>query len=403
MPERLWNRRYVMLLLIEMMMQFGMYLTRPIVSGFAVALGASLAVAGLLSGLNATTSMVMRPITGFLSDVLSKKTVLVFANSFFVVSAIGCALAQSVELVAVFCIVQGVAFAFRTAVLTSMAALSIPSSKVATGIGWLGIAYTLAGAAGPAIGTFVSGAFGYAAVFALSGFLFFVGFLLAVLFKAPPGAQGHRVAPTARVQLENERNSLIAKLKRLIYTPVMPLACIASLLMVAQGTMNSFVILLGNQGEVQGAPLYFLVYSIVVLGARPAAGRVCDKRGLAIVVIPCMTIAITSMVILSLNRSAVAVVVAAAFMGIGQGSAYSSMQAEAVRDVPERKMGRASNTFYIGPDISMGFAPVIGGAIWQTFGVSAMFLFAGLCIAIGLIAFIVLQLTRRPALQGGKN
>ncbi|MBQ3106787.1 MAG: hypothetical protein IJC51_04905, partial [Eggerthellaceae bacterium] len=136
-PKHLWNKTYVTLLAIELAMQFGMYLTRPIVSSFALALGATLGVAGLIAGLNATAAMAMRPLTGLIADTLSKRRLLVASCAIFIASAVGCATAVNPITLGLFCGLQGVAFAFRTAVIGSMIALAVPSEKLATGMGWM--------------------------------------------------------------------------------------------------------------------------------------------------------------------------------------------------------------------------------------------------------------------------
>ena len=86
--ERLWNRRFAKLLCIETMLQFGLYLTRPIISSYAVSLGASFAVAGFLAGLLATAALAVRPVSGVVSDRLSKKGLLVVSCALFAISAV---------------------------------------------------------------------------------------------------------------------------------------------------------------------------------------------------------------------------------------------------------------------------------------------------------------------------
>ena len=183
--ERLWNRRFAKLLCIETMLQFGLYLTRPIISSYAVSLGASLAVAGFLAGLLATAALAIRPVSGVVSDRLSKKGLLVVSCALFAVSAMGCAAFRSLPLLGAFLALQGFSFAFKSTIVVSLASLVVPQAKVGAGVGWLGLAYTFACAAAPAVGSVVGAAWGYPATFAVSGALLSVGLVLAVSFKAP--------------------------------------------------------------------------------------------------------------------------------------------------------------------------------------------------------------------------
>ncbi|BDE96185.1 MFS transporter [Raoultibacter timonensis] len=387
-PERLWNRKYVHVLLMEIVMQMALYLTRPITASYAVSLGASVAAAGFVAGLLATAAVVVRPLSGSFSDLFSKKNLLVAAAALFAVSAFGCATATTTLMLGAWCAVQGFAFAFKSTLIISMASLVVPRESLGSGVGWLSIAYTVACALGPAIGSSLGGSFGYSVVYLLSACLLVVGFVLAVTFKAPAASSHH--APLLRGADVRSKMSLAVLFRpsTMFYGPAIAYSLVAGLMMVAQGTTNTFLVFMGERGEVQGAPLYFVVYSIVTLASKPLAGRISDRQGVAAVVVPALAVAAIGMVQLSLIRSALAVCVAAVCMAVGQASAYAALQAESVRKVNERKLGRAANTFYIGPDIGMGLGPVLGGFVLQTFGASATFAFNAAALLLSLLVFL---------------
>lgn len=71
---KLWNPKFAQLFCIEAMLQFGLYLTRPLVAGYAVSLGASLTLAGFLAGLLAAAALAARPVSGIAADRLGKRT-----------------------------------------------------------------------------------------------------------------------------------------------------------------------------------------------------------------------------------------------------------------------------------------------------------------------------------------
>ena len=49
--NKLWNIRFVHLLLVEAVFQFATYLLNPVISSYVVLLGSSLAVGGFVAGL----------------------------------------------------------------------------------------------------------------------------------------------------------------------------------------------------------------------------------------------------------------------------------------------------------------------------------------------------------------
>ena len=427
--ERLWSLRFAQILLIESTLQFGMYTTRPIISNYALSLGASMALAGFLAGLLATAALATRPLSGTVSDRLSKRTLLVISCGLFAASALGCALCHTLWLLGVFLAIQGFAFAFKSTLVVSLTSLIVPKSRIGAGVGFLGVAYTVAGAVGPAVGSAISKSLGYSAVFAVSSAMLFAGFVLAVLLRLPK-REGARVGATdagesagagagageaagagagageaadsgasggASAADDKVANDSWARggsrsasgLSKYLHLPTLPLALIAGILMVAQGITSSFILVVGDMRGIEAASTYFLFYSLATLGARPLAGKVSDKHGLRWAAVPTMAIAAAGMFIAASVDSLWGIIVLGIFMGAGHGSAYCAIQAESVRGVPKSQLGRAANTFYIGPDLSMGLGPVAGGMILQSFGTSALFAFNGCFILIALAALLV--------------
>ena len=423
-PKRLWNRRFVQLLLIEALLQMGGFLTRSIIANYAIELGAAVPVAGFLAGMLATAALAIRPLSGAISDRLSKKALLTVSCGLFAVGAFGCALVRSAALMGVFLALQGFAFAFKSAIIISLVPLVVPKRYTGSGVGWMGLAYTVAVALGPAIGSEVGLALGYPATFALSGVVLAGALVLTALFKAPPGAGAHRAgagepgggegpapagAASAGAELGREEAALEESpapaargrrarrfsLSALFYLPVIPLSVVGGTLMVSQGITSSFILLAGEMRGIEAVSLYFVFYSIANLGARPLAGRASDAWGVRRAAPPMMVVAALGMLALAFVPSVAGVALGGVCMGLGQGSAYAAIQAESVRGVPADQLGRSANTYFIGPDLGMGLGPVAGGAVLQAWGPTALFVFNALTVLLALALFLALGPLKR--------
>ena len=415
---KLWTWRFAQLFCIELVLQFGLYLVRPIVANYSVELGASVTLAGFFSGLLATTALLMRPFSGRISDALSKKSLLVISSALFTVSAFGCSVFHSLLPIGLLISLQGFAFAFKSTVVVALARLVVPDDMVGRGVGWLGVAYTVSCALGPAAGSCVANAFGYSAAFAVSALLLSIGLVLSVLFREPQrdgvaavsdrARAGRRLAELASDKAESDclakdcccdeecekgvgvsvRKGAEKGLARIFYLPALPYTVVAGLLMATQGTAASFMLLIGDMRGIDGASLYFLVYSLATLGARPLAGRLSDEYGVRKVAVPMLFLAMVAPLALAFSSSMVGIVVAGICMGVGQGSAYSSIQAESVRGVPAGQLGRAANTFYIGPDLGMGMGPVAAGLILQLWGIAPAFAFCAALVGLSMVVLL---------------
>ena len=387
-PNKLWNIRFVHLLLIEAVFQFATYLINPIVSQYVIALGSSLAVGGFVAGLVASSALAMRPVTGWIADRLSKTTLLVLAATLFTVAAFGCAFTQSVGWLGVFRVVQGIAFAFRSAVVVSLVSVVVAHDHLGRAVGWVGVVTTASCAIAPSVAAGLGSQIGYFGCFTLAGGLFAVGLALAVLFKLPRDVRTHHRAMRNREKRDRARGFHI---RDFIYVPAVPYSAMAALSGVPHGINVSLLLTVGEYRGIAGVSLYFTLYALSALVARPLAGRLSDTRSFSFVIVPVLLVELVGCTALIAMNSLGTVALAGALVGIGQGSAYSALQAEAVRGAGEQELGRASNTFYIGPDINMGMSPFVGGFVMQTWGVTAMYTVCFGFVLGALILFLIIK------------
>lgn len=401
-PSRLWNARFVRIISIEALLQFGGYMTNPIVSGFAIMLGASIAVAGFIAGLSAMTSLVARPVTGWLADRIAKKSFLIIASVMFCISAFGCALSTSLYLVGFFRIVFGIAFAFRSAAVIALVSLSVPQEHVGQAVGWTGVSQSLSFALGPTIGSVVIAWAGYPVSFMAAGVLFILGLILAITLREPVHQTNSCSEDETDQQsdadckaIEESNVSLGTRMRswlgRFIYLPNLPVAIMAGLSIIPNGVVVTMLLTVGEMRSIEGISLYYTVYALVVLISRPTAGKLVDRYGMYKVVVPALIIETIAMVFFAYMFSLPFVIAAGVCMGLGQASAYSAFQAESVRGIPVDEIGRASNTFFIGTDIGIGFGPFIAGLALQYFGITYMFLLMGGFVLFALLMLVVFQ------------
>ena len=389
-PTKIWNRDFVYLLLIDLAVMLGNYMMRPIISTYAVELGASLAVAGIVAGLAFAVATLMRPITGFLSDRLGKKTMFLIATVAFTAASFGCALANSVVLVGICCAIQGVALSFQAIGLTALVTLSVPRSRIGSAMGWMGIIITITMAVGPGIAASLAEWGGYRASFTFGGTLCAVSFIMLAFFKAPEGARGHQVIN------ENADKSRVAHiLKQSFHGPTVPIAMTALMSMWAGSSLSSLLFTIEATGYLTHAVWYFTVYAVVALCVRPLAGWASDRTQSATVAAPLLLLGAAGMVVLVFGHGAAAVIIAGVCMGAGQASALSVVQAESVRGVDAAHLGRATNTYYLGVDLGAALGTWVGGILMQVGTPALMFGFNAFTCITAASAVIALHFAKK--------
>ena len=334
-----------------------------------------------MAGLNPGASMASRPFTGFIADAVSKKTLLVASAVLFLLATLGCALFESLALIGACRVLQGVSFALRSVCVVALVARVVPESRLHSGMGWMGLSSVVSTAVGPLISQQVGTVVGYRGSFLIASGLLAVGVALAIAFRRPPGSDGR---PRRRLSLRQLREA--ASLSSFIYRPNVSFTIMAGLSGVPQGMSVALIILAADQRGIAGATLFFTAYALAALVGRPLMGRVADGLGARRIVLPLFAVELAAVV--GAMASTAMIVVGGLLLGIGQGSLYPVLQAEAVRGVPPEAMGRAANTFYIGPDVNMCLSPIVGGVLLGSLGVGALYAFGGAAVVVAAVLFL---------------
>ena len=111
-----------------------------------------------------------------------------------------------------------------------------------------------------------------------------------------------------------------------------------------------------------------------MLISRPLTGKIADKFGIHISLIPSLVFFASNLVFLAYCTQTWQLLLIAAVNALGLGTAFSSLQALCMKVVPANRRGAGSSTFFIGLDLGDLIGPGIAGLIVQYFGYSEMFL-----------------------------
>lgn len=391
-PIKLLNPRFMRILGIEFLLQLGLYILNPNIINYLVTLGASLAVAGFIAGLNSATSLMLRPIGGLICDLFNKKSLLMISCAGFAAASLGMSFANTSEMVAVFRILQGLMFLIKSAVVVSLASLSVPPTAVGRGVSVMGLGFTVACSLGPALGDFLGSACGYRVSFAVASLSFVSALFLSVFVKPPRSSQGAIKVRDEKVKIDFIwKQTKGFQISELFYLPTLPLTITVFLSFLAQALMLSLTLAIADVEGVDHASHYYVIYALFAFFSKPLAGRLLDKKGLKKVLIPLTFVSFTAMIMLALSFTAKTVTVAAILMAIGQGSVFSCLQGEAVRNVSTDKTGRSANMFYIGSDSAQFVAPFLFSAILDHLGAATCFYVAALATLLSPIAYVTLS------------
>ncbi len=382
-PERLWNRSYILILILNSTTFSGFMMVNPFLAKHASQLGASLTVAGLLAGIFAIMALVARPVAGLLVDRVARKRLLVVVTGLLAVATFGYVIAPTYQVLFIARIFHGAFFALSTTAGTSIGASLVPKKRLGEGLAYLGMGYTLANAIGPSLGGFIETRFGsYQAVFMASTLILVLTSLcMALLLKLPEQRKPSKDKGKPGIR----PGDLIARELLLYSFLVMTFSILA-------GLVGNFMVMIGDERNISNITVFFTVNALTLLAVRPLTGRLIDRHKMTVILMPAFVLAILAAVVIGLAQSLIVICVGAAILAIGIGTGTPAIQTSCMRKLGPARLGVATSTYFIGMDVGQSLGAILGGGAADLLGgFEWVFYGAGAVLLIGMALFWLVE------------
>ncbi|MEC0203823.1 MFS transporter [Paenibacillus lautus] len=368
--ERLWTKPFIQMTVGMLFLFTGFYLLLPTLPLYIKHLGGSETQVGLAAGAFTLTAVVFRPMVGGLVDRYGRRAFYVWGLIFFVLSMYLYDWVGSILLLLALRILHGASWAFSTTSIGTVITDLIPTSRRGEGMGWYGMAMTVAMAIGPMLGTFIVSGYSFRTLFLVATGLSLIAFILAYMTRAP-----YQAKPSAgRIQL--------------VEKSVLPVTVAIFFLAVAYGGITTFLPLFAESIRVNPGT-FFLVYAVALTLIRPFAGKLSDRFGEAAVIIPSLVVTAAALIVLSLSSGLPGLITAAILYGIGFGSAQPALQAATLRIAPENRRGAANASFMTAFDLGIGLGAIVLGLVSERIGYAYLFTVTAVSVVVSLIIFAV--------------
>lgn len=375
-PEKLWNRSYILILIMSVFSASASQMVTPLISKYAISLGAPLTLAATVSSLMSIIALFLRPVSGLCSDRYNRKRIIFIANIITSLCLVGYSMTADVTSLMAIRIAHGVVFSFSGVASMAFNTSFMPRERLGEGLGWMALSNIISSAIGPNLGMWIVDNVGYAACF-LTAAALCLGSTLILIFVpyqySQPAVSGKKI-----------------DLSSLISLRIVPYACIMGLFSSGNALTSAYLALIGDERGLANIGLFFTAYSVTMVAVRPFAGKLLDKRGLKIIIYPSLVIASVGMVLLGAASSLWLVIVAGVLKAFGQGAGSPSVQASCIKLLGREKAGVVSSTCYIGQDLGHSITPALGSLVAMNFGYGAMFYVYAAVLLIGgsLIYFL---------------
>ncbi len=334
---------------------YGLIPTLPI---YLSKLGSNEAEIGILVGIFAVSSTVLRPFVGRALLIIPERNFMMAGAFLSAATSIAYLVSTAFWPLLIVRVFQGIAFAFfQTASFTLVSNISSGSNR-GQSLGYFFVAMNISGALAPALGMFLINQFSFTLLFLVCS-----GLSLGSLFIA------HRLG---RRQVVPPGNSSIEDgffLSRKALSP----SIVSSFALFTWGALGAFFPLYAIHHDVTNPGFFFTTIAIMLILGRALGGKLLDSYSREQVILPCLFAYVISMIILAFSKTLPMFLLVAGIWGIGHAFLIPALMVY-VLDRVGSSPGPAMGTLTAISDLGMSLGPVIMGIIVQSTSYPIMFL-----------------------------
>jgi len=386
--EKLWTKEFIIVSTINFLATLIFFLLLVTIASYAKSeFEASTSTAGLVSSIFIIGSLLGRLGAGRFIGVKGPTKILWIGLTFFTITSVLYFLANSIPLLLVNRLAQGIAVGIIGTATGTIVAHILPRARKGEGIGYFSLSAILATAIGPFIGILL--------LKMDNGFsiMFTMNLILSITCMVFLGAVKLKLAPIKQPEITEDKNSILSQF---IEPKAVPISFVALIIGFSYSGVMTFLSFYAESIHlVSAASYFFLVYAIVIILSRPFTGKLMDTKGANIIVYPCIVLFAIGMLIFSQASTGWMLLLAAAFIGFGYGNFNSVAQTIAVKVTEPHRFGLATATYFILFDIGLGVGPYVLGFIVPNTGYRAIF--------VAMVVVIVICIPLYYLLHGRKD
>ena len=400
---QLWTRDFVFATISRMFsaMMFMLLATTIATVCFDV-YGSSVSEAGVVVGVFIFGTLVSRIFIGKYTEIVGRRRLLIVGHAILLLFSLLYFIPMDLGAFIMLRFLHGVSFGVATNTAQVVGTGYIPQERWGEGMGFFTLSVSISSAIGPFVGLGML-QISIEAMYASSAACSLLALLFALTLRIPPTKPADDGAAECDQEQAPEKAAEPRKGFRIqdyVELKAMPLSALLAVWAICYSGMHSFVNTYGTDlGIALWVPFFFGLHSAANIVTRMPIGKLYDRKGENIVVLPSLVCFIASLVLLALCSNPLMLMLSGALSGVGYGSLFFMAQSLALKGVPPQRMGMAVSTFFIFADTGAGLGPLLMGLVHPIAGFSGMY---GIAAAISLVSLPVYLLinNRRKKHQG---
>ena len=371
--EKIWNRRFVLLFITNLLVLAAFYASIPIIPVYCEEIGITGSKIGIVLTAMSVATVLFRPVAGYLLDNFNRYHVYILFLVLFCLAFPAFIAFPFFGLLIIVRLYMGAAYSVCGSATMTLAGDVLNPSKVTEGISRFAFTVSIGMALGPFVGIQVQEKLSSKASF-MTVFAIAVAALICVLcckIKYPK---------TARKKFS---------VKDSINAQSLPFMFNMMFLMIPYGAVIAYSSILAQEKGIMSYLPYFYIFLVAgMLTSKLSTQRIIDSGKHRTLVYCSLLILIITMASYMLLETGAHMLIAGYFFGLGYGILQPLFQSFVTGTAPAEKRGVANSTYMLSYDIGIGIGSLLMGFMQESIGLANGFALTATAYIMGWVVYV---------------
>lgn len=377
---KLWTSQYLVIILLSLVMFASFYMITAGFPIFVATISDNPAIAGVMTTTLMTASLITRFFASVIIQKVNMKLLLIISLVYFIGTIALTFVNDSIGFLIFIRALQGIGFCMLTNLVFTISSSIVPKSRLGEGIVFFAMSTSVGTTLGPLIAISYLANFSFRSMMVLT--LGLMSFSLLCSFFTKNTVKKEKESPQVA---DDEPFYKYMFDKRVL----LPSILVAFNYMAIAGTVN-FMGAFGKEINVGGSiSQFFIAQGIAMVLVRSFSGKIFDKFGHRILIIPAAISGAIGLGMLGFSTSMWMVLVSGALFGIAFAIIQPTIQAWALTLVPPDKKATANSMLLIFIDFGLAIGSVGLGFLAKFVGYGMTFTYSAAFMIIILLVYLI--------------
>lgn len=353
--KSIYNLQFILLCLSSLLFSASFNMLIPELPNYLTSLGGA-EHKGLIISLFTLTAGISRPFSGKLTDQWGRVPVMAIGSIVCVICGFLYPILTTLSGFFLLRLLHGFSTGFKPTATSAYVADIIPSNRWGEALGMHGLCFSIGGAIGPAIGSFVALKYDINTMFYVSSLFAFLSIIIVLQMKE-----------TLQTKRKFEMSMLRINRNEIIEKRAIPAGIVTLFSYSAYGVILTLIPDWSEHLGIENKGLFFAAYTIASIGTRFVSGKVADKHGRIKVMLVGLFIISISLLLIGWGDSIQGLIIGACTYGIGTGILSPALNAWTIDLSLPQYRGKAVATMYIALEMGIGGGALLAGYVYHDF------------------------------------